>query len=215
MSKLRTVTQLCDCLDQEISWRRKELITLKLLHDKARDHQAVLLRRAGIALLYAHWEGFVKAAGTSYVEFVARQGLRFGQLTPNFIAIGMKGKLSIADDTVKGQRLVEIATFFAAAMNEKANIPWTGAVQTKSNLSPERLRDIITVLGMDYHPFELKERAVVERLVRQRNLVGHGHYLDVDKDEYTDLHRAVLDMIDEFKGQLDIAATTQSFRATL
>ena len=37
MKKIRTARDLIDALDRELGWRRKELINIKLLHDKARD----------------------------------------------------------------------------------------------------------------------------------------------------------------------------------
>jgi hypothetical protein len=48
VKKIRTARDLIDALDRELEWRRKELINIKLLHDKARDHHAIMLRRAGI-----------------------------------------------------------------------------------------------------------------------------------------------------------------------
>ena len=50
--KIRTENELRDVLDEEFSWRRRELITLHLLLAGGRGHQAEALRRAAITLLY-------------------------------------------------------------------------------------------------------------------------------------------------------------------
>lgn len=212
MNKIRTALDLCEVLDKELAWRKKELITLKLLHDQARQHQAVMLRRAGVALLYAHWEGFVKNAGTAYVEFVARQGLRYRELGANFVALGMKAEILQAQATGRGGVLTEIARFFIHRQEDRADLSWKAAVQTKSNLSSERLRDIVSVLGLDYSPFHLREKPVIDRLVEQRNRVAHGQYLEVDAGEFMQLHSEVFAMLEEIRYQIDNAATMRAFR---
>ena len=75
---VRTLEQLYDFLSGELAWRTKELVTLKALVEQtspSRERRRVLLR-AGVALLYAHWEGFVKRAGSAYLEFVDLQRLK-------------------------------------------------------------------------------------------------------------------------------------------
>ncbi len=177
MTKIRTANDLSNYLDREQSWRKKEIITIKLIHDSAREHHAEMLRRAGVALLYAHWEGFVKTTGTAYVEYVSRQNLRYRDLQPGFLALAMKAQIEQAISSARGQILTQVAEFFLNRMDETAKLVSSNAVQTKSNLSADRLRDIITVLGLDYSPFKLLEKTVIERLVSQRNSIAHGQYL--------------------------------------
>jgi len=146
--KIRTSQQLDDSLSRDLAWRKKELITLRLLHDGARDHQQELLRRAGVALLYAHWEGFVKSAGTAYVEFVARQNLRYRDLQPNFIAIGAKKHLEQFAASSRGTILCAAGEFFVNQLGDRARLVWETAVETKANLSAQLTRDIIVLLGL-------------------------------------------------------------------
>ncbi len=70
---IRTVDQLNEFLSGEIIWRKKELTALRSLVESAKsstDKQNALIR-SGMTVLYAHWEGFVKAAASAYLEFVA------------------------------------------------------------------------------------------------------------------------------------------------
>ncbi len=217
---IRTASQLHDALSEDVSWRKKELINLKLMHEAARDHQAEMLRRAGIALLYAHWEGYVKAAGTAYVEFVARQELTYGELTPNFIALGMKAHLRQAVESSRGQILTRVVQFFTTEVSQRARLNWDRAIQTKANLSSELLRDIVFSLGLDYKPFQVREKSVVELLRERRNSIAHGRYLLVDADEYVRLHNEVVGhdefsgLLEEFRTQIDNAAQLGAFRAS-
>lgn len=209
---IRTADELTDILSDEIGWRKKELINLKLLHDAAREHQADMLRRAGVALLYAHWEGFVKSAGSAYVQLVGMQRLQYDSLRSNFVAIGMKNEFSKALATSRGSVLTQIAAFFREKAGDRATLPWETAVQTKSNLSAARLYDIICLLGLDYKPFQVHEKTLIEPLLKQRNNIAHGKYLPVDRDEFSRLHSGVLNLLEEFRNQVDNAAQLGRFR---
>jgi hypothetical protein len=217
---IRTATQLHDALAEDLSWRKKELINLKLMHEAARDHQAEMLRRAAIALLYAHWEGYVKAAGTAYVEFVAHQDLTYYDLAPNFIALGMKAHLHQAVESWRGEVLTRVVKFFTAEISRRATLNWDRAVQTRANLSAPLLRDIVLSLGLDYKPFQVREKSVVELLRERRNGIAHGRYLLVDADEYVRLHNEIVGhdefngLLEEFRTQIDNAAQLGAFRAS-
>lgn len=212
MRKIRTLFDLSESLDKELSWRKHELINLKLYHDQARSHIATMLRRAGIAILYAHFEGFVKAAGKSYVEYVSRCGVRFKDLRPGFVALGLKRELFPGTESARGSVLRELVVSLTNRADEIAELPWASAIQTKSNLTSERLRDIVLVLELDYRPFELRAKTIIDRLVDQRNHIAHGQSLEVDSDEFIRLHAEVMDMIEIFRTQIENAAQSGSFR---
>jgi hypothetical protein len=58
---IRTAEQLYDVLAADLIWRKKELSAYKLAMEAAErspDRRQAFLRGA-VALLYAHWEGFV------------------------------------------------------------------------------------------------------------------------------------------------------------
>ncbi|WP_219238112.1 MAE_28990/MAE_18760 family HEPN-like nuclease [Stakelama flava] len=44
--------------------------------------------RAGVGLLYAHWEGFVKRSAELYVEYISNRGLKYKNLTTCFVVFG-------------------------------------------------------------------------------------------------------------------------------
>src|SRR5229473_3553693 len=111
---IRTVEQLFDQLSDELAWRKKELATLKSLveHRTLSNERRTVLLRAGVALLYAHWEGFVKAASRAYLEFVSFQRLRHQDLAPNFLALSASKLFRSAGQTDKLRSHVELTKFF-------------------------------------------------------------------------------------------------------
>ena len=89
---IKTPEDLNETLATDIAWRRKELSEIKTLIElknvSPQRHNVFI--RSGICILYAHWEGFVKLAGNSCVEYIRIKRLRYRQLSSNFLALAMK-----------------------------------------------------------------------------------------------------------------------------
>lgn len=212
MSKIRTLSQLSDKLSEEISWRKKELIYIKTLIDKnsSKTVQATLIR-SGTAILYAHWEGFIKNSATSYVEFVARQNLNYSELAPNFLALAIKKKLGEAKDTYKAVVFTQVVNFLLTGLESKCSIQWDDAIKTQSNLNSDVLRNITCILGIDYALYETKEKIIDETLLRSRNEIAHGQYLLIEFEQYIELHHEIISLMDLFKDQIENAAVSKSY----
>jgi hypothetical protein len=210
--KIHNREQLSDKLDKELAWRKIELSALKSLIDSksfASGKRKALLR-SGITMLYAHWEGFVKVAANSYVEFVAMQKLSYNQLANNFIALAMKDQLDQAKETEKATIYNEVAEFFMTKLNERSVIKYEFRIAT-SNLSSSVFKEIICMIGLDYSLYESKEVLIDEKLLGKRNIIAHGNYLDIDKKDYDELHGIVIEMMDTLRNQIDNAAATKEY----
>jgi hypothetical protein len=210
--KIRTVEQLSDNLAEELAWRKIELSALKSLIDSKSfaSGKTKALLRSGITMLYAHWEGFVKVAANSYLEFVAMQNLPYNQLANNFIALAMKDKLDQAKETKKATIYNEVAEFFITKLTERSIIKYEFRIAT-SNLSSSVFKEIMLMLGLDYSFYESKEVLIDEKLLKKRNIIAHGNYLDIDEQDYDDLHTEVIVMMDTLRNQIDNAASTKQY----
>ena len=168
--KIQTPENLSDKLAEELAWRKVELSTLKAMIDSKSfpygKRKALL--RSGITMLYAHWEGFIKVAANSYLEFVAMQGLPYNKLANNFIALAMKDKLDQARETNKVTIYSEVADFFTTKLSNKSLIRYENRITT-SNLSSSIFKEIVCMLGLDYNFYESKEVLIDERLLKKRN----------------------------------------------
>lgn len=209
--KIRTPEQLSDKLSQELAWRKIELSSMKALIDlKPTSSRKNVLLRSGITMLYAHWEGFVKVAANSYLEFVAMQGLPYNQLSNTFIALAMKDKLDRASETNKVIIYSEIADFFMTKLSKRSIIRYENRIAT-SNLSSAVFKEIVCMLGLDYKFYESKEVLIDEKLLKRRNQIAHGNYLDVDEKEYDQLHMQVVAIIETFRNQIDNCVATKQY----
>jgi hypothetical protein len=211
--KIRTLEHLNQRLTDDLIWRKKEISDLKSLIEtksfSASKHKAVL--RSGVTLLYAHWEGYIKTAATSYLEFVARQKLIYDELAINFVAIAMKFKLNEASETNKATIFTEVATFILTQSNQKISIPYEDVVSTASNLSSSILREIACLLGLEYSFYETKEVIINEQLLKRRNGIAHGEYLVLDNEEYQQLHDEILGMMENFRTQIENNASQKLY----
>jgi hypothetical protein len=80
-------------------------------------------------------------------------------------------------------------------------------------LSAAVLEELVASLGLEYAPFELKARPVIDRLLYMRNGIAHGRGHDVSLTEYSELHRETLILIDAFRDQISLAASSRRYAA--
>lgn len=210
---MRTKADLQQRIDDDFIWRRRELFNIRAAIQDSQDSapkQAALLR-AGVALLYAHWEGFIKRCGVCYLEFVSNQGKRAAELTPNFIAVKFKTRLSEAAKSKKASATHELVDFFCTRLEHRLKIPHKGVIDTQSNLSSAVLREIVWALGLDMGPYETKKHLIDSRLVDRRNHIAHGDTLDISVPDFVTLHEEVMLLMEEFRTQVQNAAATDHF----
>ena len=86
---IRTKSDLIDKIAAEHAWRKREITELKniISTDSNSDLRKKVLCRSGFAILYAHWEGFVKVTGSYFLEFVANQRHSVEELKSSFITV--------------------------------------------------------------------------------------------------------------------------------
>lgn len=209
---VRTIEELYNHLSSDIAWRKKELSILKgmIISSKSSSTENALLR-SGLALLYAHWEGFVKLASLTYLEYIGRRRLPYRQLSNNFIAIRLNQIINKLSTRNKVSECMDIVEFFINGLDERCGIPIKNAIDTESNLSSKVFKEIIYTLNFDYSPYETKEKIVDEKLVSNRNNIAHGQYLLIDVSDYFQLESDILALMNVFNSQIDNAAFQQHY----
>lgn len=208
---LRTAEQLSDKLSEELVWRKKELSEVKsLIETKFSPYRHNALIRSGICLLYAHWEGFVKLAANSYLEYVRMQKLSYKQLASNFLALAMKEGLDRAKETNKPSLYIPVCNFFLDELDRRCQLP-KDVISTASNLSSEILKEITHILGIDFSPYSTKSVLIDTKLLKTRNEIAHGEYSITDREEYIELQVEIISMLNIFRNQIENAAINKDY----
>ncbi len=214
MTGIRTLEQLSDRLAEDLAWRKKELSALKSLIETASisPSKEKMLLRSGITILYAHWEGFIKSAGSNYLEYVALKRLKYRELSGNFVALAFKSRLNQANETNKATVFTDAIDFMREQLDQRSSVPYKDVVQTGSNLSSSILREITCILGLDYSLYETKQILIDEKLLARRNTIAHGNRMQLDKEDYLELHVQVIGMMEIFRNQVENCASCRDYR---
>jgi hypothetical protein len=211
MKKIRTLAQLQEALDAGMSWRIKEISDFKLV-TKTQNPASRTFIRAGIALVYAHWEGFIKAASEDYLNFVGNQGHVYRDLKTCFAVFGLKGKLTSLNASRKAKPNIETLDFILAEMNKPARMSMSSAINTESNLTSAIFANIAVSLDISPSPYETKFNLIDESLVNRRNKVAHGEYLDLSSTDFLTLADEILQMMRNYKTDIENAASQQNYK---
>jgi hypothetical protein len=212
MKRLQTQNQLQDYLDAELGWRVKEISSLKAAVNSSSYIAEQTLVRASIALLYAHWEGFIKSSATAYVTYVNNQGLSYAELHTCFVVLGFKKTLHDVQQSKQSHLNVALVDFLRDGLAEKSKLKIDTAINTESNLSASVFENILQAVGFATAPYETKTNLINESLLKRRNTIAHGEYIDVAKDDWAKLADEVLQMLRQFKTDIENAMALSSFK---
>lgn len=201
--KIRTVEDLMERLDSELAWRKKEISHISFFIERSDFLKKGVLVRCGIALLYGHWEGFVKKGANYFLEYVAMQKLANKDLSMNLLTLSFLNSVTIPTDCKKRSPFGAITDFFLNSLEGRSKIPYNSGVDTGSNLSSKMFKEIAWCLGIDYRLFEAKENLIDMRLLRPRNQIAHGEHIEMKEDEFIELKKEVLELMTLFKNQIE------------
>ena len=211
MNKIRTANQLQDFLDHEFSWRLREIQDIRSVARTAGTPSQKTFIRAGVTLLYAHWEGFVKASADAYVNYLSCKGLRNSELRSCFMALGLKNRIHALTSSSRSTASISALDVILAELEKPANLPVRNAIDTQSNLSSAVFMDIAGWIGLDAERYSTKFKLLDESLLKRRNRIAHGHYLELDQSAFEDLVNQVVELLRWFKTDLENALATEAF----
>lgn len=208
MSKVRTVEQLDDAISAEIAWRKQELSTaLKLVQQTSGPTQKANLR-AGVVILYAHWEGWVKAVAQLYIRYVNTRAFHYDQLSTAFLGTALKTRMAAIHEATAPEVHNSFALFIQEDLSARAKLS-EELVRTESNLSSSVFLAVIDRLGLEKRDkYTLRAQLIDHDLVHQRNTIAHGEYLELTVDDFKTLRADVLDLLELFTDDVRNAAST-------
>lgn len=222
MKDPRTTTLLYEAIEEEYSWRIKELSQFKSSTLSAKGGAQKGMIRAGIALLYAHWEGFIKKVADLYYEFVSYQNCRLKELSDCFVSIVLRGEIERLQESRKMKIHNEVMNMFFERQDQTANFSKTSPFRT-SNLKYELFEDVCIMIGVKVTSFHERykrsgydwdiQKTIDKDLVERRNSVAHGDYISVTEKEYKELYDVIINgLLRTFKEAVMDAAQNKQYK---
>lgn len=175
MSKPYTEDDLSTQLQQDRTWRLREISDLKTVALRSDDLARNVLLRALVTVCYAHWEGSVRFAARKFLEHVALRKFRYRELDRQFLRNYFlprltslsSSKASVTERCALVDDIISASDYRFSKVNE--NI-----VSTRSNLSSDVFRDICLVCGVGFDQFEDEVTFIDVVLLKRRNEIAHG-----------------------------------------
>lgn len=210
--KIKKLEKLQDLLDQDMAWRKKELIDIKL---QIHSTQNPTLCRAGIALLSAHFEGFIKQAANYYVVYVASQNIKLSELRTNFAAIH-SGKIfescATSDKITVYQKAIDDFLINYSTLNFQVKYsPEHPIIKTESNPSSVVVKNIFDSIGLDFSPYETKAHYIDTDLLSNRHSVVHGENIRIEISDFDNTFEIITGIMKQFSEQVLEAAISKKY----
>lgn len=200
-------------LEDELTWRLDEIRFLRnQLGDFKKEQERDRFRRTMVVMLYAHFEGFWRAAFMIYVKALNECRVRCADATDSLVAAAFSGVFEAlvdsnrksaffrasAPDDMKLHRFCRHAEFAGRVhefSSQTVEIEADAVVDTESNLKPIVIRKNLFRLGFKHDAF-VQHEGTVNWLLNWRNSISHGATRSgVTQQDYEPLEQAVMDVM--------------------
>ena len=212
--KIRTKAALFDKIAADRVWRIREISFFRSqCVNPATPVDAIgALRRAFVPLVYAHWEGFVTNTSQYYLEYIAMQRLRVGDLSLPIMSLYLWNRFSAQLRVGKHHALIDTCELVTENQSERVQRQHMEGLPKRANLNSKTLRELCLALGLPFTSFETKAGFIDAGLVGKRNNIAHGEWQEVDQSELDTLKVEVVMLIDLFRNEVENAATSETFK---
>lgn len=209
--KLRTASAAQDRIDEEFAWRLKEIADLKLQARQSSGDRRKTLIRSGVPLLYAHWEGFVKASAQHFINFVSYQSISYRELAPCFVVRSLRGQIAGLSGRGSYAQTIAGVEHLLNSLDKPSQLSPNSPVVTFANLNSDRFIELASSIGVDVAPYSAKWNLIDVSLLKRRNMIAHGDHLDLDHSNFITLCDDVIPLLRQFKNDLENAISLKKY----
>lgn len=197
---------------EDFNWRIKEISDLRQVITLAGDLYGSVARKAALALIYAHWEGYVVFVATTYLAYVAKRKRTFSALMPSLHAVNLSGHMQEwqRQKATIGLRLKMIETFRSMQDEQFRKVP-NAAVNAGGNLNYDRFSDICKVLMIDAAGIVTDQDFLDAEIVGVRNKIAHGSHVVITDDRLVRATDFVLSIMRKFRTDVENCVVAGSF----
>lgn len=213
--KYQTSEDFIDEVQRDWAWRKHELCLIKeairCANEKINDTKKNKEIRAGIPLLYAHWEGFVKHVAVEFLRYVVERKFKKSELTENYTALMFRNRMLQCSDSRKIGPHVLLITDLLKNPDEIVSFDPERQISTASNLNYDRFKEILEILNLGDEEYRSREKQIDEVLLKNRNSIAHGEYLRISFDQSVGLFSDIISLIERFATDVQNLCATERF----
>lgn len=191
-----------DIISDDLSWREAELGSLKMLmaRNDVSDHQKLVLLRASWALLYAHFEGFVKTSLSVFFDEAKSRSQNCLSLPAATMLYALERKIKQTRKLPSGDFIAALQDFHSLHLSTPPEFP---DVDTKSNLWADTLEEILGYADISVRSLS-SHRIEINTLVNRRNKIAHGQReMIVEVDYYRRFESATYELMYDIAYAID------------
>lgn len=212
MTKYVTAEQCLAAIQSDSAWRKKEISSFKHRVARAEGEARAIMMRAGILILYAHWEGFVKFASETYITHINERIAQFNApLTEHYKTLLMWRCVQRRGDyphTKTPLGFLDVMQEWKTKPDKKLS---DDMIDAESNLNSVVLKKILRIIDIPFADFESKQNLIDEKLLGRRNPIAHGKRRDINIDEYNEADREVRMLLNTFQRKIEDCIQNSSF----
>lgn len=212
MSKFVSADTFSAYLTEDFNWRLKEITDLRKIATSVANGYEVAVRKAGIALLYAHWEGYVKFVGEAYIKYVAVRKITIESLTEEFFAMEISGPLKnyVGGPGDMSSRLSLIDEWRRMEKSQFKRIKDRG-VSTGGNLNYQRFSEVCILFNIDPKKVIGNEEFLDKNILGVRNKIAHGESITVTEAEFLAASKFVIDAMRNFRTEAEFRVISKQY----
>lgn len=212
--KIKTIEKLEEKLENELLWRKKELIDIKsLIEDNKNNIDKSILIRSGIALLCAHWEGYIRYVANMYIVYISNFNIKTKELRGNFLALSLKKDILNSGITEKTSVHNKLISKIELVRENKFYIKYTDdnrIITTNSNLSYDLFNEILESISIE-NKYQLKKNYIDYNLLKRRHEIVHGEKTEFEIEDFISTFEIIMQILEDFKYQVIYAAENKLF----
>ncbi len=154
----------------------------------------------------------MKKSSENYLNFVSSRGLKYNELKSCFSVFGLKSKLQTLSVSRQSLSNIDAFDFILLQLDQPARLQIGSAINTESNLTSKVFSNIALSLDISLAPYASRFNLIDESLVNRRNKIAHGEFIDIGGKEFGELQDAVLQVMREYKTDLQNAASMEAYK---
>jgi hypothetical protein len=213
MSKPFTIDDLSNQIQDDRTWRIREISDLSDAVQRADAISQRVLLRALVTICYAHWEGYVRYSAQKYIEHIAIKKLAFSTLSAQFTRNHFLPRLSaLSSSKVKLRGKCELIDEILELSSKKFSRINPDLINTRSNLSFEVFSDICLICDLPPDLLGDKQTFIDIMLLKRRNAIAHGEDAIIDAKDRDDIANGSIDLMRRFGDAIENHVCSNSFR---